>query len=282
MNTGTAAPQRQHNDGQTRRRQRLDRVIGPATAHRIAVAKSHLMAAARNASSASGRRMKAQMAEYRGRHVGERCVIIGNGPSLNETDLSLLKSETTFGLNRIYLMQDRLGFLPTYHAVVNTLVVEQCAAELASVGRPLFSTAPNRELLADAPRAIFLNQLEGPSFSTDASHGVWEGTTVTYVALQLAYYMGFETVVLVGVDHNFTTTGPANKAIVSDGADPNHFDPNYFGRGFRWHLPDLETSEIAYGLARQAFEADGRRVIDATTGGRLTVFPKADLAAALR
>jgi hypothetical protein len=49
-----------------------------------------------------------------------------------------------------------------------------------------------------------------------------------------------------------------------------------FGKGFRWQLPDLETSEIAYGMARSAFEADGRKVVDATVGGKLTVFPKVD------
>ena len=85
---------------------------------------------------------------------------------------------------------------------------------------------------------------------------------MTYVAMQLAYFMGFEEVVLVGVDHSFATKGPAHEVVTSTGADPNHFDPTYFGKGFRWQLPDLETSELAYGLARQVFEADGRRIVD--------------------
>lgn len=71
-------------------------------------------------------------------------------------------------------------------------------------------------------------------------------------------------------------SGPPNAEVVSDGPDPNHFHPEYFGRGTRWHLPDLARSEAAYRLARAAFEADGRAVIDATLGGRLTIFPKAD------
>jgi hypothetical protein len=86
--------------------------------------------------------------------------------------------------------------------------------------------------------------------------------------------MGFEEVILIGVDHSFSTKGPANETVVSQGDDPNHFAPNYFGKGFRWQLPDLEASEQAYRLARRAFEADGRRVLDATIGGKLTVFPK--------
>ena len=68
----------------------------------------------------------------------------------------------------------------------------------------------------------------------------------------------------------------ANTTIVSQGDDPNHFNPTYFGKGFRWQLPDFETSEIGYRLARQVYEKEGRLVLDATIGGRLTVFPKVE------
>jgi hypothetical protein len=64
--------------------------------------------------------------------------------------------------------------------------------------------------------------------------------------------------------------------VVSQGDDPNHFNASYFGKGFRWQLPDLETSERGYRMARQAYEADGRQVLDATVGGKLTIFEKAD------
>jgi tetratricopeptide (TPR) repeat protein len=94
--------------------------------------------------------------------------------------------------------------------------------------------------------------------------------------MQLAYHMGFEEVVLIGVDHRFVTQGDPNQEVVSDGDDPNHFHPGYFGKGVRWHLPDLERSEKSYRMAKQAFEAAGRRILDATVDGHLTVFPKVD------
>jgi hypothetical protein len=94
------------------------------------------------------------------------------------------------------------------------------------------------------------------------------------VCLQLAYYFGFSEVILIGVDHNFVTQGKPNTTVVSEGDDPNHFNPTYFGKGFRWQLPDLETSEMAYRKAKQVFEDDGRRILDATVGGKLTVFQK--------
>ena len=76
--------------------------------------------------------------------------------------------------------------------------------------------------------------------------------------------------------HRRARQGPPNQEVVSEGDDPNHFLPNYFGKGFRWQLPDLATSEMAYRMAREAFERAGRRVVDATIGGRLQVFPKVD------
>jgi hypothetical protein len=114
----------------------------------------------------------------------------------------------------------------------------------------------------------------GPKFAQDARGRLWEGATVTYIALQLAFHMGFEQVILIGVDHNYTTQGKPNTTVVSQGDDPNHFNAGYFGKGFRWQLPDLYTSENSYQMARQAYQAAGRQVIDATVGGKLTVFPK--------
>ncbi|MCL4528096.1 MAG: hypothetical protein M1282_01640, partial [Chloroflexi bacterium] len=88
--------------------------------------------------------------------------------------------------------------------------------------------------------------------------------------------MGFEKVILIGVDHNFTSKGEANKTVVSSGDDPNHFSNAYFGKGFRWQLPDLDTSEIGYKMARKHYQKAGREVIDATIGGKLAIFPKVD------
>ena len=179
------------------------------------------------------------------------------------------------------MLFDKLGFGTEFHVVVNRLVVEQCADDLLKVPGRLITTWPNRDLLGARDDAIFLQRIVGPIFSFDPRRGVWEGATVTYVAMQLAYWMGFQKVVLIGVDHRFATEGPAHKAVTSQSDDPNHFDPNYFGKGFKWQLPDLLTSGIAYGIAKRAFEADGRKVVDCTVDGALDVFPKGDLATEL-
>ena len=224
-----------------------------------------------------------RLAALKDTHKGQRAFIIGNGPSLNQTDLSKLKDEFTFGLNRIYLMFPQLGFSTTYLVSINDLVIEQCAAEMAALPLPKFFAwrshrhFTNLPPTADRQPPTFLyTTYTGPRFSRDVRGRVWEGATVTNVALQLAFHMGFQQVILIGVDHNFASKGDANKTVVSDGDDPNHFDPRYFGKGFRWQLPDLDTSEIGYTLAREAYRKAGREVLDATIGGKLTIFPKVD------
>jgi hypothetical protein len=224
------------------------------------------------------RRSRARIVDFRDLHVGQRCFIIGNGPSLRQTDLSKLKNEFTFGMNRIYLMFPEWGFTTSYFVSINDLVIEQCAEEIAALPIPKFiAWHSNRHFQRFPKDMVFLyTSYTGPQFAYDMSRRVWEGATVTNVALQLAFYMGFQQVILIGVDHNFTSKGDANKTVVSTGDDPNHFSPTYFGKGFRWQLPDLDTSEIGYAMARDAFYKAGREVLDATVGGKLTIFPKVD------
>jgi hypothetical protein len=220
----------------------------------------------------------ARLTAYRDRHRGQRCFILGNGPSLRRTDLGRLRDEVTFGMNRIYLHFPEMGYATTYYVAVNTLVIQQCAEDVLRLPMPRFVTWRSRRWLQADPNVIFVDtDYTGPEvFSTDLVGRVFEGSTVTFVALELAYYMGFREVVLIGIDHSFSTQGPPNTTVESQGADPDHFSPSYFGKGFRWQLPDLEGSERGYRLARQAFEKDGRRVVDATLGGKLTVFPKVE------
>lgn len=104
------------------------------------------------------------------------------------------------------------------------------------------------------------------------------GHTVTYVAMQLAFHMGFKEVGLIGCDHNFFTKGPANLAVKAEESDPNHFDPNYFSGGVTWQLPDLVMSEYHYQIAGKNFIRGDRSIINCTVGGKLEVFPRMDLA----
>lgn len=218
-----------------------------------------------------------RLAALRDTQKGKRCFIMGNGPSLKNTDLSKLKNEFTFGLNRIYLAFPEMRFETTYYLCVNDLVVEQTSADIQNLKMPRFVTTRAMKWLKPEDNLYFLySTYTGPTFAKDIRKRMWEGATVTYMALQTAFYLGFRQVILIGVDHSFTTRGKPNETVTSQGDDPNHFNPGYFGKGFRWQLPDLDTSERSYTLARETYKTAGREVIDATVGGKLQIFPKVD------
>jgi hypothetical protein len=190
------------------------------------------------------------------KHKGQRCFIIGNGPSLRQMNLSPLRNEYTFGLNRIYLLFPEIGFTTTYYVSINPYVIEQCTDEIAALSMPKFLAWRARDSVDFDQNTVFI-----PSYPLG-------------LAMQLAYHMGFERVILIGVDHSFATQGPPGKLVLSQSDDRDHFSSDYFGRGFYWQLPDLESSEKAYRLARDIYKRDAREILDATVGGKLQIFPK--------
>jgi hypothetical protein len=217
----------------------------------------------------------AGLAALKDRYKGERCFLIGNGPSLKVTDTSRLKNEFTIGTNRIYLAFPEWGFSTSFYLSINDLVIEQCAKDIQNLNMPRFISWRARKWLKPVDNLFFVHTTyTGTKFARNAAGRIWEGGTVTYTGLQLAYHLGFSQVILVGVDHNYVTQGKPNTTIVSQGDDPNHFNPTYFGKGFRWQLPDLDSWVISYNLARKTYEEDGREVLDATIGGKLQVFKK--------
>lgn len=227
--------------------------------------------------SPAGHRNRAKLEALRGRHWGKRCFVLGNGPSLNQTDLSLIRDEFVIGTNRVYLHPESRAWRRWYYCAVNPNVIGQFAEEIAALEALRFLAWEEREKVPQSDATLWLRSSNEPRFSFDLTRGMWQGATVTYVALQVAFHLGFTDVVLLGVDHHYDREGQPNKLVTSGEADPDHFAQDYFGPGCRWQLPDLAQSEIAYRLARLAFEQEGRRVRDATVGGRLGVFPKVKL-----
>lgn len=197
---------------------------------------------------------------------GESCYVIGNGPSLRDEPNSKLLSLPTFGTNRIYKKLN-----PAFYVCVNPLVIEQNKREIAEmIHHSLMFVRADMGL----PGYQLRKSLQAP-FSYEPLQWINEGYTVTYVCLQLAYWMGFSTVKLVGVDHRYTFEGNPNETKQMQGDDPNHFDPGYF-RGQQWQNPDLANSEKYYRIAKSIFEADGRRIINITPNSALDVFEKGD------
>lgn len=201
--------------------------------------------------------------DLKNKHEGDVCFIIGNGKSLADESNEFLSSFPSFGTNRIYLK----NFTPTYFCCINPLVASQYRADIERLNCIKFVTdsVPIRG-------AIPLHSKHIMAFSRNPEKYICEGYTVTYVAMQLAFFMGFKTVYLIGVDHDFKFEGQPNEEIVATGADPNHFDPSYFSGGHLWNAPDLENSEKAYRIAKRVFESEGRKIYNITPNSKLDVF----------
>lgn len=223
------------------------------------------------------------MEKFKDIHKGKSCFIIGNGPSLNKMDLSQLEGYYKFGMNKIYYIFDRVDLKLDYYVAVNPLVIEQSKHEIENVIKcPRFlSSGPGREFITQKEHIYQINTQIDWLFNYNITKGFNDGGTVTFVAMQLAFYMGFQNVFLIGVDHNFQQKGKPNEEQKMEKEDPNHFDPRYF-QGQQWHLADLESSELSYNMARIAYEKAGRKIYDATIGGKLTIFPKIDFEDALK
>ena len=226
-----------------------------------------------------------RLLSYKNVHLNDRCFIIGNGPSLNLMNLSLLKNEYTFGVNAIYLNAEKMGFYPTYYVVEDTFVAEDRACEIDTYSHGTkFIGNYLRYCLAGSQNTVWTNvyfrydnYLGFPRFSKNASRMVFTGGTVTYICMQLAYFMGFSEVYLIGFDHSYKIPTDAKiegQKITSVSSDPNHFNKQYFGRGKRWHHPRLDRMETAYKKARLVFENSDRIIENASIGGRLEVFSR--------
>lgn len=218
------------------------------------------------------------MRSWKNRYAGERAIIVCNGPSLNEIDLSLLKGTFTFGLNKINLLFHRDDFRPDCIVAVNPLVIQQNANFFNETQIPLFldSFAATRRIVSFRRNVCYLHS--GPrGFAQDCSVSVAQGHTVTYVAMQLAFHMGFKSVSLIGCDHSFAVEGPPNKTVKAEGADQSHFDPSYFSDGAKWQLPDLAESEAAYSMAKEIYSANQRKLVNSTIGGKLEILERQSL-----
>jgi hypothetical protein len=232
-----------------------------------------------------------QLQFFYNRFKGKRCFIVGNGPSLNDHDLSLLKNEYTFAVNSIYYKTRETGFTPTFFVVEDSSVIKENHQEILEYEAPFkFFPTIYQSLHPKRPGTYFFPINRGfydkfspnyaiPRFSTDISKIAYCGQSVTYINLQLAYYMGFTEIYLIGMDFSYLIPASHTRKgdiLTSDTDDPNHFHKDYFGKGKTWKDPKLDRVLMNYRMAKLAYECAGRRIFNATKGGHLEEFERVD------
>jgi hypothetical protein len=212
---------------------------------------------------------------FRNKHLGETILIVGNGPSLNNTPLDKFKIPS-IGMNKINLIYDRTTWRPSYILCNNGLVMNQNREYFKTTSIPVVLDYKAAFLNIRASNIRYFLPHFKDTFSEDFDENVGVSGTVTYTALQYAYYLGVKRIIIVGVDHNFkgyTNDKISSKIETFKGEDENHFDPNYF-KGMKWGVPDMARSEIGYRRASEFLTKRNIEIYDATVNGKLNIFPK--------
>lgn len=197
--------------------------------------------------------------------------LLGNGPSLNNYDLELLADRHTMCFNRFYLKD--APWYPTFYLVADESIIQDYGAEIRRyikhIEYPYFPhTHPSGYEFVDSvsDSNITWFGLKWGGFSLNGKLTFGLNHTVASVGMQLAYWLGFKTIYLLGVDMDFKLPEDVIKVdernYISGGLDPNHFDVNYFGAGHRFHLPDNDEMIRLFGKLSKRLQDKGVRIVN--------------------
>lgn len=230
---------------------------------------------------------KKALRRFRNIHQGERCFVIGNGPSLALEDLQRLQGEYTFASNKIYTVFDKISWRPTYFVVsdndITPEMYEQSKAFDDGVKAKFFPANFRDGCVGENKNAWFYNYVgcdtSGkvmPEFCTDMTKYLMEGFSVAYVAMQMAVYMGFKEIYLLGIDFSWSIFKDCQGNIYENGEAKHRFyEENH--EEDEISIPNVELMENAYKQALQYCDAHAIRIYNATRGGKLEVFSRVSL-----
>ena len=233
------------------------------------------------------------MLALKNKYAGERCFVIGNGPSLCPEDLEKLKNEYCFAANRISRIFDKTSWRPSFYCVQDENMMAEMEEDFlqgSNVAQYSFIRLCSEKKVNDKitrnRNVIFVPIYEpvlenqGVRFTKKADRFVYDGWTVTYFSLQLAAYMGFKNIYLVGVDHNFPFVMDSGGGIhVNDKSLPAHFyesaADNEGNDAHKRRTSFYERTTNAYYAAEAFSRRDGSfRIYNATRGGKLEAFER--------
>lgn len=226
--------------------------------------------------TAQGRRIAAM----KNIHAGERCFVIGNGPSLSGADLTVLAENKipSFASNNVMKIFPQTQWRPTYYVCEDVLVLEDLQNQIAQEGFEYTFVPVNHKWYnqINIPGAIYFWQdykSEG-KLSDDAAHSIYCKGTVTTTSIQLAAYMGFREIYLLGVDHSYSQTVDDAGNIITDNSVKDYFDGDYASTMKKKMIPNLDATTRSYVETKTFFESRGVKIFNSTRGGKLEVFPR--------
>ena len=238
----------------------------------------------------------ARNARFRDSLLGQRAFVIGNGPSLVDQDLNQLVGENLIATNAFcrhpIVQRQQLKALcladPKWFdgssSLLGDLAMIQSPDWQESVFVPLAAReAVEMNKLLPAERTFYC-RMEGAIFEADSSTIPFDFTdtvpgvpNVSHMAIMVALFMGCDPIYLLGMDHDFFSPSVALRHFYTREADartPIRDRGHAFGNEL--YLEEGLRTWRGHRLLRDTAEACGRRIINATAGGFLDVYDRAD------
>ena len=212
---------------------------------------------------------------FKNSSLGKRCFIIGTGPSLRISDLDTLweNKEISIGVNGIYKSFEYTRWRPDYYMVADLDAVHYGKQNIIDMDVDCKFVADVAWDFDGVP-GIYKWHLDRrwdlykePKFSDDFSKVSYAGLTITYDgALQLAAYMGFSEIYLLGIDcSNYSSNRTAH--FFDELGKENKKETGFL---------QVDANILAYKSARRYAEKNGFKIYNATRGGKLEVFERRD------
>lgn len=224
---------------------------------------------------------------YKNKHLGKRCFLIGNGPSLSIQDLELIQNEITFGCNRVYKLFQNTSWRPTYFCMIDALIAKYSSEELAlNIKCPLFTNFTTKKLMPVIPENVIqVRNLGDKPYRISKNFEAYyvpSGATVMTFMIELAMYMGFSEIYLLGVDctsslttHGHCIEGYVDSSLVQKDIDrirKRLNDPTLTAEQVSDYY--FNQSTYSYKILYDHANKIDISILNATRGGMLDVFPR--------
>lgn len=225
--------------------------------------------------------------KFKNKHIGERCFIIGNGPSLRANDLESLKKEVCFGTNRIYYIFDRTKWRPDYYVSIDNDVLSKEISEIKkqdienkfiNICAKKYGRGENDNIhyiYVDGKFYIRRINIKQEKFSENPSLCLSETCSATCTCIELAVYMGFKEIYLIGMDHRYA------QMVTNDGKKHNDSSIQTYFQGMkngdRIAIAYIDNVTASYEICNEYAKQHGIKIYNATRGGYLEVFERVNL-----
>jgi len=225
----------------------------------------------------------------RDKYVNKRCFIVALGPSLLLEDLDRLQEnkEICFSVNAIYKLFSKTKWRPNFYFIsdknaylgeaandiekildngVENVIYNEFYVPIRNNDAIPYKTNNINKILLSSKNPIFRKMASGCKFSKNPNKYVYDGSSSIHSVIQIAHYLGFNEVFLLGADCGSSTTLDHCESLGETGSGLYlNGEGSAMIKDYQSMLEDMRRKNISM------------KIYNATRGGYLDVFERVDL-----